>query len=129
MIGQSQPEPYRWSDDTFNEAAGHHPPPDETVLYVADYARPTSCAPSRSPPTAAPAGRKEFTNALHRRNGFAMDCCPRTSLSPRYDGGTASGSKVGSGHGCGKASATWRFGGADGKTLYITAGKALYTST
>ena len=115
-------------DDTFNEPNGITLSPDETVLYVADYAgnvvRTFAVAADGST-----SGRKDFTS-VSSPDGFAMDCLGNLYVASGSPGTmevySPSGSKVGSVTVAASIS-NMAFGGADGKTLYITAGKALYS--
>jgi gluconolactonase len=115
-------------DDTFNEPNGITLSPDETVLYVADYAgnvvRTFAVAADGST-----SGRKDFAS-VPSPDGFAMDCLGNLYVASGSPGTmevySPSGSKLGSVTVAASIS-NMAFGGADGKTLYITAGKALYS--
>jgi gluconolactonase len=121
-------------DDTFNEPNGITLSPDETVLYVADY--PASVV--RKFAVAADgstSGRVDFATVMSP-DGFAVDCLGNlyvASGTPQdmpTTGGTVevfspAGAKLGSVTVAPFAS-NLAFGGPDGKTLYVTAGRALY---
>jgi gluconolactonase len=115
-------------DDTFNEPNGITLSPDETVLYVADYAgnvvRTFAVAADGST-----SGKKDFAS-VSSPDGFAMDCLGNLYVASGSPGTMAvyspSGSKLGSVTVASSLS-NMAFGGSDGKTLYITAGKALYS--
>jgi gluconolactonase len=116
-------------DDTFNEPNGIALSPDETVLYVADYAgnavRTFAVAADGST-----SGRKDFVT-VSSPDGFGMDCLGNLYVASGGSGGTLqvyapSGSKLGSVTVAASLSNV-AFGGPDGKTLYLTAGKALYS--
>jgi gluconolactonase len=116
-------------DDTFNEPNGITLSPDETILYVADY----TASVVRTFTVAADgstSGRKDFVS-VSSPDGFAMDCLGNLYVA---SGGSAStiqvfspsGSKIAS-LPVGSSLSNMAFGGSNGKTLYITAGKALYS--
>jgi gluconolactonase len=115
-------------DDTFGEPNGITLSPDETVLYVADYngnvVRSFAVAADGST-----SGRKDFAT-VSSPDGFAMDCLGNLYVASGTPGAiqvfAPSGTKVGSVTVASSLS-NMAFGGADGKTLYITAGKALYS--
>jgi gluconolactonase len=115
-------------DDTFAEPNGITLSPDETVLYVADYngnaVRTFSVAADGST-----SGREDFAT-VSSPDGFAMDCLGNLYVASGTPGiiqvFAPSGSKLGSVTVASSLS-NMAFGGADGKTLYITAGKALYS--
>jgi gluconolactonase len=115
-------------DDSFTEPNGIALSPDETVLYVADYGgnavRTFAVAADGST-----SGRKSFVD-VSTPDGFAMDCAGNLYVATGSSVGAAiqvyapSGAKLGSiALGCSNLA----FGGTDGKTLYITGPKALYS--
>jgi gluconolactonase len=121
-------------DDTFDEPNGITLSPDETVLYVADYpanvVRKFAVAADGSA-----SGRVDFATVMSP-DGFAVDCVGNlyvASGTPQdmpTTGGTVevfspAGGKLGSVTVAPFAS-NLAFGGPDGKTLYVTAGRALY---
>jgi gluconolactonase len=114
-------------DDTFAEPNGITLSPDESMLYVADYnggvVRTFSVAADGST-----SGRKDFAT-VKSPDGFGMDCLGNLYVASGT--GTIqvyapSGSQLGSITVAASLS-NLAFGGADGKTLYATAGKALYS--
>jgi gluconolactonase len=122
-------------DNTFEQPNGITLSPDETVLYVADYpanvVRRFAVAPDGST-----SGRTDFATVMSP-DGFAVDCLGNlyvASGTPQdmpTTGGTVevfspAGALLGSVTVAPSAS-NLAFGGPDGKTLYITAGKALYS--
>jgi gluconolactonase len=115
-------------DDTFNEPNGITLSPDETILYVDDYAanvvRTFAVAADGST-----SGRKDFVSVTSP-DGFGMDCLGNLYVASGSPGTmevySPSGGKLGSVTVAASIS-NMAFGGADGKTLYITAGKALYS--
>jgi gluconolactonase len=115
-------------DDTFNEPNGITLSPDETVLYVADYAsnvvRTFAVAADGST-----SGRKDFAT-VSSPDGFAMDCLGNLYVASGSPGTmevyTPAGSKLGN-MTIAPSTSNMAFGGSDGKTLFITAGKALYS--
>jgi gluconolactonase len=116
-------------DDTFNEPNGIALSPDEKILYVADYVgnavRTFAVAADGST-----SGRKDFVT-VSSPDGFGMDCLGNLYVASGGSGGVLqvyapSGTKVGSVTVAASLSNA-AFGGADGKTLYLTAGKALYS--
>ncbi len=116
-------------DDTFNQPNGISLSPDEKVLYVADYAgnaiRTFAVAADGST-----SGRKDFAQ-VSSPDGFGMDCLGNLYVASGGSGGTLqvfapSGTKLGSVTVASSLSNA-AFGGSDGKTLYLTAGKALYS--
>jgi gluconolactonase len=116
-------------DDTFNEPNGISLSPDEKVLYVADYAgnavRTFAVADDGST-----SGRKDFVQ-VSSPDGFGMDCLGNLYVASGGNAGalqvfSPSGSKLGSVTVAASLSNA-AFGGSDGKTLYLTAGKALYS--
>jgi gluconolactonase len=115
-------------DDTFAEPNGVTLSPDESVLYVADYngnvVRTFSVAADGST-----SGRKDFVTVT-TPDGFAVDCAGNLYVASGTPGViqvySPSGTKLGSVTVVASLS-NMAFGGSDGKTLYITAGKALYS--
>jgi sugar lactone lactonase YvrE len=115
-------------DDTFTEPNGITLSPDESVLYVADY----NGGVIRSFAVAADgstSGRKDFAT-VSSPDGFAMDCLGNLYVASGQPGAivvySPSASKLASVTVAASIS-NMAFGGSDGKTLYITAGKALYS--
>jgi gluconolactonase len=115
-------------DDTFTEPNGIALSPDESVLYVADYSgnvvRTFSVASDGST-----SSRKDFATVT-TPDGFAVDCAGNLYVASGTPGAiqvySTSGTKLGSVTVAASLS-NMAFGGSDGKTLYITAGKALYS--
>jgi gluconolactonase len=115
-------------DDTFVEPNGITLSPDESVLYVADYngnvVRTFSVASDGST-----SNRKDFVTVT-TPDGFAVDCAGNLYVASGTPGViqvySPSGTKLGSVTVVASLS-NMAFGGSDGKTLYITAGKALYS--
>jgi len=115
-------------DDTFAEPNGAALSPDESVLYVADYnanvVRTFTVATDGST-----SNRKDFVS-VSTPDGFAVDCAGNLYVASGQPGViqvySASGSKVGS-ITVAPSLSNLAFGGSEGKTLYITAGKALYS--
>jgi gluconolactonase len=116
-------------DDTFNQPNGISLSPDEKVLYVADYAgnaiRTFAVAADGST-----SGRKDFVQ-VSSPDGFGMDCLGNLYVASGGNAGALqvfapSGTKLGSVTVAASLSNA-AFGGSDGKTLYLTAGKALYS--
>jgi len=115
-------------DDTFAEPNGITLSPDESVLYVADYngnvVRTFSVASDGST-----SNRKDFVTVTSP-DGFAVDCAGNLYVASGTPGAiqvySPSGTKLGSVTVVASLS-NLAFGGSDGKTLYITAGKALYS--
>jgi gluconolactonase len=115
-------------DDTFNEPNGITLSPDEAILYVADYAgnaiRTFAVAADGST-----SGRKEFVS-VRSPDGFGMDCLGNLYVASGSPGTvevySPSASKLGSVT-VAASTSNLAFGGSEGKTLYITAGKALYS--
>ena len=115
-------------DDTFQEPNGITLSPDETVLNVADYnanvVRTFAVAGDGST-----SGRKNFVS-VQTPDGFAVDCLGNLYVASGNPGvmqvyspsGTTLGSIT-----VASSLSNMAFGGTDGKTLYITAGKALYS--
>ena len=99
-----------------------------TILYVDDYAanvvRTFAVAADGST-----SGRKDFVSVTSP-DGFGMDCLGNLYVASGSPGTmevySPSGSELGSVTVAASIS-NMAFGGADGKTLYITAGKALYS--
>lgn len=115
-------------DDSFAEPNGIALSPDESVLYVADYngnaIRTFSVAADGST-----GSRKDFATTP-TPDGFGMDCAGNLYVAS----GTAvvvfspSGDKRGSiSLPAGGNASNVAFGGVDGKTMFITAGRALYS--
>jgi gluconolactonase len=116
-------------DDTFAQPNGITLSPDEKVLYVADYAANAvrTFAVAADGSTSA---RKDFVTVASP-DGFGMDCLGNLYVASGGSGGALqvfapSGSKLGSVPVAASLSNV-AFGGPDGKTLYLTAGKALYS--
>ena len=115
-------------DNTFTEPNGIALSPDESVLYVADYngnvVRTFSVAADGST-----SNRKDFASVTSP-DGFAVDCAGNLYVASGSAGAiqvlSPSGAKLGSVTVAASLS-NMAFGGSDGKTLYITAGKALYS--
>jgi len=115
-------------DDTFAEPNGIALSPDESVLYVADYngniVRTFNVAADGST-----SGRKDFAT-VSSPDGFGMDCLGNLYVASGTPGiiqvFSPSGTKLGSVTVASSLS-NMAFGGPEGKTLYITAGKALYS--
>ena len=115
-------------DDTFAEPNGIALSPDESVLYVADYnsnvVRTFAVASDGST-----SNRKNFATVT-APDGFALDCAGNLYVASGTPGSiqvySPSGTKLGSVTVAASLS-NMAFGGSDGKTLYITAGKALYS--
>ena len=115
-------------DDTFNEPNGITLSPDESILYVADYAgnvvRTFAVAADGST-----SGRKDFAS-VKSPDGFGMDCLGNLYVASGSPGSvevySAAGTKLGSVT-VAASTSNLAFGGSDGKTLYITSGKALYS--
>ncbi|MBN2572931.1 MAG: SMP-30/gluconolactonase/LRE family protein, partial [Deltaproteobacteria bacterium] len=115
-------------DDTFKEPNGITLSPDEAILYVADY-------PNNAIRTFAVAadgstsGRKDFAS-VRSPDGFGMDCLGNLYVASGSPGTvevySPSAAKLGS-VAVAASTSNVAFGGTDGKTLYITAGKALYS--
>jgi gluconolactonase len=115
-------------DETFNEPNGITLSPDESVLYVADYAGNAvrSFAVDADGSTTA---RKDFAS-VGSPDGFGMDCLGNLYVASGSPGTveiySPSGAELGSVT-VAASTSNLAFGGSDGKTLYITAGKALYS--
>ena len=115
-------------DDTFAEPNGATLSPDESVLYVADYdanaVRTFTVASDGST-----SNRKDFVS-VSTPDGFAVDCTGNLYVASGQPGiiqvYSPSGSKLGS-ITVAPSLSNLAFGGSEGKTLYITAGKALYS--
>jgi gluconolactonase len=115
-------------DDTFNEPNGITLSPDETILYVADYAgnavRTFAVAADGST-----SGRKDFVS-VRSPDGFGMDCLGNLYVASGSPGTievySPSAAKLGSVT-VAASTSNLAFGGTDGKTLYVTSGKALYS--
>jgi sugar lactone lactonase YvrE len=113
-------------DNTFAEPNGIALSPDESVLYVADYNN--NAIRAFTVASDGSTSNKRTFATVSSPDGFGMDC-----LGNLY---VASGSSVQvfspSGQQLGSINvasgvSNLAFGGSDGKTLYITAGKALYS--
>jgi len=115
-------------DDTFNQPNGITLSPDETVLYVADYAAGAVRAFTVAADGATSA-RKDFAS-VPSPDGFAMDCLGNLYVASGTPGSlqvyAPSGAKLGAVT-VAASTSNAAFGGPDGQTLYITAGKALYS--
>jgi gluconolactonase len=115
-------------DDTFGEPNGITLSPDETVLYVADYAR-NAIRTFSVAADGGTSGRKEFAT-VSSPDGFAVDCLGNLYVASGSPGTievySPAGGKLGSVT-VAASTSNAAFGGVDGKTLYITAGKALYS--
>jgi gluconolactonase len=117
-------------DSTFAEPNGIALSPDETVLYVADYngnvVRTFSVASDGST-----SSRKDFATVT-TPDGFGMDCLGNLYVASGTAGViqvfSPSGTKLGTITAAASVS-NIAFGGTSGKTMYITAGKALYSLT
>jgi gluconolactonase len=115
-------------DDSFAEPNGITLSPDESVLYVADYngnvVRSFNLAADGST-----SGRKDFAS-VPAPDGFAMDCLGNLYVAAGKSGEiqvfSPSGAKLGS-VAVAASLSNLAFGGPEGKTLYATAGKALYS--
>jgi gluconolactonase len=115
-------------DDTFEEPNGITLSPDEAILYVADYAgnvvRTFAVAADGST-----GGRRDFTS-VRSPDGFGVDCLGNLYVASGSPGTvevySPSATKLGSVT-VAASTSNLAFGGGDGKTLYITAGKALYS--
>lgn len=115
-------------DNTFTQPNGIALSPDESVLYVGDYngnvVRTFSVAEDGST-----SNRKDFASVASP-DGFAVDCAGNLYVASGTPGAiqvlSPSGAKLGSVTVAASLS-NMAFGGSDGKTLYITAGKALYS--
>ena len=115
-------------DNTFTQPNGIALSPDETVLYVGDYngnaVRTFSVAADGST-----SNRKDFAS-VSSPDGFAVDCAGNLYVASGTPGAiqvlSPSGTKLGSVTVAASLS-NMAFGGSDGTTLYITAGKALYS--
>jgi len=116
-------------DDTFNEPNGISLSPDEKILYVADYVgnvvRSFAVAADGST-----SGRKDFVS-VSSPDGFGMDCLGNLYVASGGNAGALqvyapSGTKLGS-LTVASSLSNAAFGGSDGMTLYLTAGKALYS--
>jgi gluconolactonase len=116
-------------DDTFKEPNGITLSPDETVLYVADY-NANVIRTFKVAADGSTSGMKDFATVTSP-DGLAVDCLGNLYVA---QGGTASSIQILSPSGSkgatlavGSSLSNLAFGGSDGKTLYITAGKALYS--
>jgi gluconolactonase len=114
-------------DSTFTEPNGIALSPDESALYVADYngntIRKFTVAADGST-----SGRVNFATVT-TPDGFAVDCAGNLYVASGNSGNvqvfSPAGTKLGS-VSVATGVSNLAFGGTDGKTLYITAGKALY---
>jgi gluconolactonase len=115
-------------DDTFTEPNGITLSPDEGVLYVADYSRNVVRTFSVAA-DGSTSGRKDFAT-VSSPDGFGMDCAGNLYVASGTPGAiqvfAPSGTNLGSVTVAASLS-NIAFGGPDGKTLYATAGKALYS--
>jgi len=116
-------------DDTFSEPNGITLSLDETILYVADY-KGNAVRTFAVAADGSTSGKKEFAT-VKSPDGFGMDCLGNLYVASGGSPGTVevyspSASKLGSVTVAANTS-NLAFGGSDGKTLYITAGKALYS--
>jgi gluconolactonase len=115
-------------DDTFSMPNGITLSPDEKVLYVADnnasVLRTFNVATDGST-----SGRKDFAQ-VNNPDGIGMDCAGNLYVASNSAGiiqvFAPSGSKLGS-MTVASSLSNIAFGGSEGKTLYATAGKALYS--
>jgi gluconolactonase len=115
-------------DGTFAEPNGITLSPDEAVLYAADYngnvVRTFAVAAD-----GGTSGRKDFVK-VSSPDGLAMDCLGNLYVASGSPGViqvyAPSGSKLGSVT-VAPSLSNMAFGGTEGKTLYITAGRALYS--
>jgi gluconolactonase len=115
-------------DDTFGMPNGITLSPDEKVLYVADnngsVLRTFNVATDGST-----SGRKDFAQ-VSSPDGIGMDCAGNLYVASNSAGiiqvFAPSGAKLGS-ITVASSLSNIAFGGPDGKTLYATAGKALYS--
>ncbi|MDC0683365.1 SMP-30/gluconolactonase/LRE family protein [Sorangium atrum] len=100
--------------------------PDESVLYVTEF---TPGRIRRYPLSAegAPGASSDFAANLPKADGMGVDCAGNIYIAWRdgMDVLAPSGARLGSITGMGEVSNV-AFGGADRKTLYITAGASLY---
>jgi gluconolactonase len=115
-------------DDTFTQPNGITLSPDETVLYVADYGA-NAVRTFAVAADGSTSGRKDFASVASP-DGFGMDCAGNLYVASGSAGAiqvyAPSGTKLGS-VAVAASLSNLAFGGADGQTLYITAGKALYS--
>jgi len=114
-------------DGTFGEPNGITLSPDEQVLYVADY----SANVVRAFNVAADGSTKDRRDwaSVPSPDGFAVDCLGNLYVASGSQGTvevfTPSGIKLGSIPVSASVS-NLAFGGANGQSLFVTAGKALY---
>jgi gluconolactonase len=115
-------------DDTFAEPNGIALSPDESVLYVADYNSNTVYTFTVAA-DGSTSNRKSFATVT-TPDGFAVDCAGNLYVASGTPGViqvySSSGTKLGSVT-VAPSLSNMAFGGSDGKTLYVTAGKALYS--
>jgi gluconolactonase len=115
-------------DDTLAEPNGIALSPEESVLYVADYNNNVVYTFDVAA-DGTTSNRKSFATVTSP-DGFAVDCAGNLYVASGTPGAiqvySPSGTKLGSVTVAASLS-NMAFGGSDGKTLYITAGKALYS--
>ncbi|XXY52612.1 SMP-30/gluconolactonase/LRE family protein [Sorangium sp. So ce269] len=111
--------------DTMDSPNGVALSPDGSALYAGEFGGPVWRYPLNADGSAGPA--PELVANLVDADGMGVDCAG--NLYVGWEGGVEviapSGETLGTIEGTGKASNV-AFGGADRKTLYITAGRALY---
>ena len=116
-------------DDTFNQPNGVGLSPDESILYVADYGKNVMRTFSVDPSNGSTSNRKDFVSVA-TPDGMTVDCAGNVYVASNSAGivqvFAPSGTKLGS-ITVVTSLTNLAFGGADHKTLYITAGKALYS--
>lgn len=115
-------------DDTFDEPNGVALSPDESVLYVADTGK-NAIRTFSVASDGSTSNRKDFV-AVTSPDGMTVDCAGNLYVASNSPGivqvYAPSGTKLGS-ITVVTSLTNLAFGGADHKTLYITAGKALYS--